>query len=120
MEKPPNTVTVAEPLGPGGAAHAGTAAGLGLEPVRHERFAERVYDSLIHSIMTGKLVPDTRLPSEVQLASFFQVSRPVVRQALDRLRQDRLVEPYAALAPTSARARARPSRLCRSCAIRPT
>ncbi len=95
MEKPPNTVavTVAEPLGPGGAAHAGTAAGLGLEPVRHERFAERVYDSLFHSIMTGKLVPDTRLPSEVQLASFFQVSRPVVRQALDRLRQDRLVEP---------------------------
>lgn len=70
-----------------------TPAGLGLEPVRHERFAERVYDSLFHSIMTGKLAPDTRLPSEVQLATFFQVSRPVVRQALDRLRQDRLVEP---------------------------
>jgi GntR family transcriptional repressor for pyruvate dehydrogenase complex len=67
--------------------------GLGLEPVRHERFAERVYDSLFHSIMTGKLAPDTRLPPEVQLAHFFQVSRPVVRQALDRLRQDRLVEP---------------------------
>ncbi|RYX97121.1 MAG: FadR family transcriptional regulator [Comamonadaceae bacterium] len=70
-----------------------TPAGLGLEPVRHERFAERVYDSLFHSIMTGKLPPDTRLPPEVQLATFFQVSRPVVRQALDRLRQDRLVEP---------------------------
>ncbi|MDO9402871.1 MAG: FadR/GntR family transcriptional regulator [Polaromonas sp.] len=70
-----------------------TPAGLGLEPVRHERFAERVYDSLFHSIMTGKLAPDTRLPPELQLAAFFQVSRPVVRQALDRLRQDRLVEP---------------------------
>ncbi|MEY4121781.1 MAG: hypothetical protein RLZZ457_619 [Pseudomonadota bacterium] len=65
---------------------------LGLEPVRHERFAERVYESLFHAIMTGKLAPDTRLPAEVQLASFFQVSRPVVRQALDRLRQDRLIE----------------------------
>lgn len=70
-----------------------TPAGLGLEPVRHERFAERVYDSLFHAVMTGKLAPDTKLPSELQLASFFQVSRPVVRQALDRLRQDRLVEP---------------------------
>ena len=74
-------------------AAASSPAGLGLKPVRHERFAERVYDSLFHSIMTGKLAPDTRLPPEVQLASFFQVSRPVIRQALDRLRQDRLVEP---------------------------
>jgi GntR family transcriptional repressor for pyruvate dehydrogenase complex len=65
---------------------------LGLEPVRHERFAERVYESLFHAIMTGKLAPDTRLPAEVQLAAFFQVSRPVIRQALDRLRQDQLIE----------------------------
>ncbi len=68
-------------------------ARLGLEPVRHARFAERIYDSLFHSIMTGKLAPDSRLPSEVQLAAFFQASRPVVRQALHQLRQDRLVEP---------------------------
>ena len=63
-----------------------------LEPVRHERFAERVYESLFHAILTGKLPPEMRLPSEVQLARFFQVSRPVVRQALDRLRSDRLIE----------------------------
>ena len=63
-----------------------------LEPVKHERFAERVYESLFHAILTGKLAPTTRLPSELQLASFFQVSRPVVRQALDRLRSDRLIE----------------------------
>ncbi|GHC95853.1 transcriptional regulator [Pseudorhodoferax aquiterrae] len=65
---------------------------LGLEPVRHERFAERVYDSLFHAVMTGRLAPGARLPSEVELAARFQVSRPVVRQALDRLRSDRLVE----------------------------
>jgi GntR family transcriptional repressor for pyruvate dehydrogenase complex len=68
------------------------AAPLGLEPVRHERFAERVYDSLFHAVMTGRLAPGARLPSEVELAARFQVSRPVVRQALDRLRSDRLVE----------------------------
>lgn len=68
-----------------------SVADLGLEPVRHERFAERVYDSLFHAIMTGKLAADARLPSEVELAAFFQVSRPVVRQALDRLRKDGLV-----------------------------
>lgn len=63
-----------------------------LEPVKHERFAERVYESLFHAILTGKLPPKTRLPSEVQLATFFQVSRPVVRQALDRLRKDQLID----------------------------
>ena len=63
-----------------------------LEPVKHERFAERVYESLFHAILTGKLAPRTRLPSELQLATFFQVSRPVVRQALDQLRHDQLIE----------------------------
>jgi GntR family transcriptional repressor for pyruvate dehydrogenase complex len=70
---------------------AGPSA-LGLEPVRHARFAERVYDSLFHAVMTGRLAPGARLPSEVELAARFEVSRPVVRQALDRLRSDRLVE----------------------------
>lgn len=63
-----------------------------LEPVRHERFAERVYDSLFHAVMTGRWAVGARLPSEVDLAAYFQVSRPVVRQALDRLRSDQLVE----------------------------
>lgn len=65
---------------------------LGLEPVRHESFAERVYDSLFHSIITGKLASGSRLPSEMELARLFQVSRPVVRQALDALRDAGLVE----------------------------
>ena len=92
MSKQPNTDA---PAGPPSHSHspALSSPGLGLDPVRHERFSERVYESLFHSIMTGKLAVDTRLPSELQLASFFQVSRPVVRQALDRLRKARLVEP---------------------------
>lgn len=71
------------------AAH-GTALAAA-RPLRNERFAERVYDSLFHSIMTGELAPGARLPSELALADSFQVSRPVVRQALDRLRAERLV-----------------------------
>lgn len=73
------------------AGPSASVAELGLAPVRHERFAERVYDSLFHAVMTGKLAPGARLPSELELAGFFQVSRPVVRQALDRLRKDGLV-----------------------------
>jgi len=75
--------------------HGRVASGLselGLEPVRHERIAERVYDRLFHSIVTGKLQPQARLPSELDLARFFGVSRPVVRQALDALRDAGLVE----------------------------
>lgn len=68
------------------------AAPLAALPLRHERFAERVYDSLFHSIMTGLLAPGARLPSELALAERYGVSRPVVRQALDRLRAERLVQ----------------------------
>ena len=53
--------------------HGRVASGLselGLEPVRHERIAERVYDRLFHSIVTGKLQPQARLPSELDLARF--------------------------------------------------
>lgn len=65
---------------------------LGLQPLRHERMAERVYDGLFHSIVTGKLRPESRLPSELDLARFFGVSRPVVRQALEALRDAGLVK----------------------------
>jgi len=66
------------------------AAGLG--PVRQERFAERVYENLFHAIVEGKIGVGSRLPSENDLATLFDVSRPIVRQALDRLREDQLVE----------------------------
>ncbi|WP_408158554.1 FadR/GntR family transcriptional regulator [Herbaspirillum lusitanum] len=67
-----------------------TAAGLG--PVRPERFAERVYENLFHAIVEGRIAVGSKLPSENDLATLFDVSRPVVRQALDRLREDQLVD----------------------------
>ena len=66
--------------------------GIASAPERHERFSEQVYDGLIHSIMSGKLGPGARQPPELELAAMFGVSRPVVRQALDRLRRDHLIE----------------------------
>lgn len=67
-------------------------AASGLGPVRQERYAERVYDDLFHAIVDGKIAVGSRLPSENELAVLFDVSRPIVRQALDRLREDQLVQ----------------------------
>jgi len=56
------------------------------------RRADRVFAALSQSIYTGYLAPRTKLPSEAELAHYFRVSRPVVREALKRLRDVELVE----------------------------
>lgn len=50
-----------------------------------------VYDAILEGIVVGTFPVRSRLPSEVELASRFGVSRPVVRQALARLREDGLL-----------------------------
>lgn len=92
MRRQPASIAATQPADAVPAGLVSAPETLGLDRIRHERFAERVYESLFHAIVTGRMAPDTRLPSELQLATFFGVSRPVVRQALDRLRQDRLIE----------------------------
>ncbi|MDR5651462.1 FadR/GntR family transcriptional regulator [Ruixingdingia sedimenti] len=52
---------------------------------------ERIYRSLIHAIASGRFAAGSRLPSEPELAAAFSVSRPVVRQAIDKLKADGLV-----------------------------
>ncbi len=52
---------------------------------------ERVYRSLRNEIIGGTLSPGDRLPSEHELAGRFFVSRPIVREALLRLREERLI-----------------------------
>jgi GntR family transcriptional repressor for pyruvate dehydrogenase complex len=56
------------------------------------RRAARVFGALSQSILTGYLAPKTKLPSETELARHFRVSRPVVREALKRLRDEALIE----------------------------
>ncbi|MDD2870219.1 FadR/GntR family transcriptional regulator [Neomegalonema sp.] len=53
---------------------------------------ERVRRSLIHAIVSGRFPTGDRLPSEPELTAIFGVSRPIVRQALEKLRAEGLVE----------------------------
>lgn len=52
---------------------------------------ERVYQSLRRQILSGELAAGERLQSEHQMAAHFLVSRPVVREALLRLREEKLI-----------------------------
>ena len=53
---------------------------------------ERVHASLVHAIISGRFAKGDKLPSEPRLATTFGVSRPVVRQALEKLRGDGMIE----------------------------
>ena len=62
-----------------------------LLPLRQARLADQVYELLLLQIARGAYRVGTRLPSEPQLCTDFGVSRPVVREALARLRVDNIV-----------------------------
>ena len=53
---------------------------------------ERIYRSLLHAIVSGRFAKNSKLPSEPELATTYGVSRPVIRQALDKIRGDGLIE----------------------------
>lgn len=53
--------------------------------------ADMVFDRLMRSIKSGSYGEDEKLPAEHDLAAEFQVSRPVIREALRRLRDHGLV-----------------------------
>ena len=68
-------------------------AGEGLEAASNLKGAlnDRVYDYIVSQIIVGAFTLNARLPTEMQLAERLSVSRPVVRQALRRLKDDGLV-----------------------------
>lgn len=53
--------------------------------------ADQVYDHLLREIVDGAYPNNTRLPTEAELAKAHGVSRPVVRAALARLRDDGII-----------------------------
>jgi len=53
--------------------------------------SDSVYGQLLDEIMAGGFPEGARLPTEHQLAQRFAVSRPVVREALQRLQSDGVV-----------------------------
>ncbi len=66
-------------------------AGLVLLPGRRQRLWDQLYGQILDHILSGRLPEGSRLPPEKELSEMFGVSRPVVRQALQRLRADGLL-----------------------------
>ncbi|MBM6545102.1 FadR family transcriptional regulator [Janibacter sp. YIM B02568] len=56
--------------------------------------AHRVVTGLKEQILSGRLAPGAKLPSEAELIDEFAVSRTVVREAVTRLRAEGLVETF--------------------------
>ncbi|SDX11127.1 FadR/GntR family transcriptional regulator [Roseicitreum antarcticum] len=53
--------------------------------------AEKVYDTMHTRIMRGDFSPNEKLPAETDLSVQFGVSRPILRAALERLREEGLI-----------------------------
>jgi GntR family transcriptional repressor for pyruvate dehydrogenase complex len=54
---------------------------------------QRVVDEIKTMIVNGRIAPDTKLPPEKELGEQFGVSRTVIREAVQMLRAQGLVEP---------------------------
>ena len=64
----------------------------GFVAVPRPRFADHAFAMLFHKIITGEISEGAALPSEHELSLQFGISRPILRQALERLRQEGLIE----------------------------
>jgi DNA-binding FadR family transcriptional regulator len=63
-----------------------------IRPAPNRRLADILYGQLLEQIMQGALVRGQRLPTESAIGAAFGASRPIVREALMRLKADGLVE----------------------------
>lgn len=60
-------------------------------PTQRKGLADMVFDRMLRAIKSGAYAPEERLPTEHDLAAEFQVSRPIVREALKKLREQKLI-----------------------------
>lgn len=58
---------------------------------KYVRRSDFIYDQLVGEIVSGAMRIGDRLETETKLAQRFEVSRPIVREALARLREDGVV-----------------------------
>lgn len=58
-----------------------------------EKLSDQVYEAILTEIIKGRYPEGAKLPTETALVDEFSVSRPVVREALARLRDDGLIQP---------------------------
>ncbi|WP_180934946.1 FadR/GntR family transcriptional regulator [Nocardioides ungokensis] len=63
-----------------------------LQPVSPRSVPDEVFDQVLAEVVDGGLEAGEALPSERRLAEVLGVSRPAVREALQRMAQTRLVE----------------------------
>lgn len=60
-------------------------------PLSEARRSTGIYQRIFETIVAGEFAVNSRLPSETELALRFGASRPVVREALARLRDDGII-----------------------------
>lgn len=65
---------------------------MALTPVRRRSVTEDVFDQVLGEVVDGEIGAGEQLPSERRLAEVLGVSRPAVREALQRMTQTGLVE----------------------------
>ncbi|NUS42574.1 MAG: FadR family transcriptional regulator [Mycobacteriaceae bacterium] len=58
---------------------------MGFQPVVKRSVSEDVFEQIVSDVLSGELAAGAALPSERQLAEQLRVSRPAVREALQRL-----------------------------------
>lgn len=63
-----------------------------MTPIVRESVTDAVHAQLLGSILDGEFAADGRLPAERRLADRLGVSRPAVREALQRLARDGVIE----------------------------
>ncbi|WGX96853.1 FadR/GntR family transcriptional regulator [Nocardioides sp. L-11A] len=65
---------------------------MALRPVTRRSVSDQVFDQLLDDVVDGELSAGEPLPSERRLAEVLGISRPAVREALQRIAQTGLVE----------------------------
>ena len=60
---------------------------------QQSKLSDQIYEVVLTDIVEGRYAEGAKLPTETALAQAFSVSRPVVREALARLRDDGLIQP---------------------------
>ena len=63
-----------------------------VSPLKSTRKSEEVFDQIALFIRNGRFEPGAKLPSERELASVFNTSRPTIREALYRAELVGLIE----------------------------
>src|SRR3954453_18130120 len=72
---------------------------MALQPVARRSVPDEVFDQIIDDVVSGEFAPGESLPSERKLAEVLGVSRPAVREALQRGAQAGLAPPPRLLLP---------------------